>query len=75
MIPADCSIDDEVPLFPVNLNGKRLQRYEQASDTHIHKTIAVIHLLEKRKSQEWDPKIAGSGHLADKTVVTRRSVR
>lgn len=45
------SIDDEVPLFPVNLNGQRLQRYEHARDTHIHKTIAVIHLFGK-KTQE-----------------------
>ena len=49
MIPADYSIDDELP---INLNEKkkRSQRYEHAQDTHIHrKTISVVHL--PRKSQ------------------------
>jgi hypothetical protein len=48
--------------------GKRLQRYEHAGGAYIHKTISVIHLLEKRKSQDWEPKITGSGHHADKDV-------
>jgi len=37
MIPADSSIDDELPLFSINLNGKkRSRRYGHAHDTHIH---------------------------------------
>ena len=47
MIPVDSSIDDELPLFSINLNGKkRSQRYEH--DTHSRKkTIGVAHLSRK----------------------------
>ena len=41
MIPADSSIDDEPPLFPVSFYGKRLQRYEHANTTHIHRQLAL----------------------------------
>lgn len=39
LIPADYSIDDELLLLPVNLNGKKVQRYGHAVG------FAILHIL------------------------------
>jgi len=69
MIPADSSIDDELPLFPVSLNGKK-----DCKDTNVPKTRTSSKQLvlstpfpKNLKDQRWDPMIPGSGHHTDKS--------
>ena len=68
MIPADSSIDDELPLFPVSMNGKKIAKIRTRPRHARPQTIGVIHLLENRKGQCWDPKITKFGHRVDKNV-------
>jgi hypothetical protein len=71
MIPADSSIDDEPPLFPVSFYGKKIAKI-RTRQHHAHpQTIGVIHLLENLKDHRWDPKITGSGHCTDKVIGCR----
>ena len=75
MIPADAPIDDELPLFSINLNGKKDREDTNTRMIRIStkkRTIGVVHLPRKTQRPCWDPKITGSGHLAAKPFIVRR---